>query len=378
MKVAVPRETREGERRVALTPDCVKRLTAKGIEVSVESRAGEPAGFPNAEYEAAGAVIEKDRARLLRAAQVVCLVQLPDPAEIEMLPEGSVLVGLLAPYAHLEELRSLAARSITAFSLELLPRITRAQSMDALSSMSTIAGYRSVLVAATALPKMFPMLMTAAGTVRPAKVLVLGAGVAGLQAIATARRLGAVVEAYDIRAAAKEQVESLGARFVEDPELAEDAEDAGGYAREQSDEAQARQRRLLGAHLAEADVVICTALVPGKRAPLLVDQEQVRLMRPGTVVIDLAADQGGNCALSRPGEVVMERGVEIHGPSNVPSSIPFHASQLYARNLLNYVLHLAPEAELKIDLDDELTAGPLITHAGRITNEALAAEAQAP
>lgn len=375
MKVAVPRETRAGERRVALTPECVKRLAAKTIEVSVEYGAGAQAGFSDAEYEAAGAGMEKDRSQLLGNADLVCHVQAPDPTEIGMLPEGSVLVGLLAPYAHLEELRSLAARRITSFSLELLPRITRAQSMDALSSMSTIAGYRAVLVAATALPKMFPMLMTAAGTVRPAKVLVLGAGVAGLQAIATARRLGAVVEAYDIRAAAKEQVESLGARFVEDPELAEDAEDAGGYAREQSEERQARQRDLLGTHLAEADVVICTALVPGKRAPRLLDAEQVALMRPGSVVIDLAADQGGNCALSRPGEIVSEGGVEIHGPSNVPSSIPFHASQLYARNLLNYLLHLAPEGELQIDRDDEVTAGPLITHEGQITNEQLAAEA---
>ncbi len=375
MKVAVPRETRDGERRVALTPECVKRLCAKGIEISVESGAGERAGFPDAEYQTAGAVMEKDCARLLAGAQIVCRVQVPDPAEIGLLPEGTVLIGALAPFAHLEELRRLAERHITSFSLELLPRITRAQSMDVLSSMSTIAGYRSVLIAATALPKMFPMLMTAAGTIRPARVLVLGAGVAGLQAIATARRLGAVVEAYDIRAAAKEQVESLGARFVEDPELAEDAEDAGGYAREQSEERQARQRQLLGEHLAEADVVICTALVPGKRAPRLLDEAQLALMRPGSVVIDLAADQGGNCALSRPGEVVYERGVEIHGPSNVPSSIPFHASQLYARNLSNYVLHLAPEGELKIDLDDELTAGPLVTREGRITNETLAAEA---
>ena len=384
MIVGVPTETFPGERRVATIPAVVPALTKAGLDVLLEPGAGVSAGFLDATYTDKGARVAGDRAQLFADADVILQVRalgantVAGRADLELFRPGQIVIGFSEPLDEPQAARDLAAHGVTAFSMELIPRITRAQSMDALSSMATIAGYKAVLLAAETLPRMFPMLMTAAGTITPAHVFIIGAGVAGLQAIASARRLGARVEAYDVRPAVKEQVESLGATFVDLPLDTHDSEDTGGYAKVQDAGFLTRQREMMARVVAASDVVITTALIPGRPAPMLITDAMIAGMTPGAVVIDLAADQGGNCALSRPGEVVMERGVEIHGPSNVPSSIPFHASQLYARNLLNYVLHLAPEAELKIDLDDELTAGPLITHAGRITNEALAAEAQAP
>jgi NAD(P) transhydrogenase subunit alpha len=292
-----------------------------------------------------------------------------------MLREGTALVAHLQAYSNAELVRGLAARGVTSFALELMPRITRAQSMDVLSSMSTLAGYKAVLIAASQLPKLFPMLMTAAGTIKAARVLVLGAGVAGLQAIATARRLGAVVEAFDVRAAAKEQVESLGARFVEQPGAA-DAEAAGGYAKEQSEAQLAAQRELLTRRMAEADVVICTALVPGRRAPVLMTAEQVKGMRPGSVVVDLAAEQGGNCALTQPGEVAVQHGVTICGPLQIASSLPVDASAMFARNLTTFLLHLTPKGVFEPDWTDELVVGTLVTRAGQIVHDAVRAALQ--
>jgi NAD(P) transhydrogenase subunit alpha len=376
--VGVPKETAPGERRVALVPDAVKPLKARGIELLVEQGAGAAAGFLDAAYAQAGAALEADAGAVLGRADVVVKVQGPRALEggaheADRLREGQVLVGALRPLDQPELAARLAQRRVTAFALELMPRITRAQSMDILSSMATIAGYRSVLLAAAALPKIFPLLVTAAGTVSPARVLVIGAGVAGLQAIATARRLGAVVEAYDTRPAVKEQVQSLGARFVELALETKDAEDAGGYARAQSEEFYARQRELLGEKIAACDVVITTAQVPGARAPLLVDEAAVRGMRPGSVIVDLAAEGGGNCALTRAGETVHAHGVTVLGPVNLPSDHALHASQLYSRNLQNFLAHLAPEGKLVVDLADEVTRGPLLVHEGQVTHEGVRA-----
>jgi NAD(P) transhydrogenase subunit alpha len=360
---------------VALVPESLRRLVEKGLEPWVEAGAGLPAGIADAAYEAAGAHIEGDVEKLLGSADLTAKVQPPELGEIERLREGSFLVAHLQPFAHLNAVRALAARRITSFSLDLMPRITRAQSMDVLSAMSTISGYKAALIAADNLPKVMPMLTTAAGTLRPARVLVIGAGVAGLQAIATARRLGAVVEGFDIRAATKQQVESLGARFVEDTEI-EDAEGAGGYAKEQTAEQQERQRDLLSAHIAESDAVICTALVPGKRAPTLVSEDQVKRMRPGSVVVDLAAEQGGNCSLTRAGEVVEQHGVRVLGPVNLPADVPAHASQMFSRNVMTYLLHLVDDGRLELDLEDEITAETLVTRDGAIVNEAVRAAAE--
>ena len=375
--IAVPLEVASGERRVALAPDAVRRLAEKGLEVHVQTGAGTASGHVDSAYQEAGATVESNATELLGRANLLVGVQAPltDSAsgrpQVDLLQEGSALLTVLQPFQNLELVQRLADRRITSFSLDLMPRITRAQSMDVLSSMSTLAGYRSVLIAASALPKLFPMLMTAAGTLKPARVLILGAGVAGLQAIATARRLGAVVEAFDIRPAVKEQVESLGARFVEEQAMAEDAEDAGGYAREQTQEQLAQQQQLLARHIADADVVICTALVPGRRAPILMTADQVRGMRPGSVVVDLAAEQGGNCELTEPGKVTVTEGIEIHGPVNVPSSLAVHATQMYSRNLANYLDHLLSDGELKLDLEDELTSGPLVTHEGKVVHPSI-------
>lgn len=369
MIIGVRREIHERERRVALVPESVKRLVATGLEVRVESGAGEQARVPDAEYESAGARIVPSASRVYEESACVVAIRPPAPQEIDALREGTVLVALLDPFSRTEALDRLAARRITSFALELMPRITRAQSMDVLSSMSTVSGYKAVLIAADQLGRMMPMMMTAAGTITPARVLVIGAGVAGLQAIATARRLGAVVEAFDIRPAAKEQVESIGARFIEDEPLNDDAEDAGGYARAQSEDEARKTQDLLGRHVAESDVVICTALVPGRRAPVLVLQDHVKGMRPGSVIVDLAAEQGGNCALTRPGEVAREHGVEIHGPLDVPATVPVHASQLFSRNLTNYLLHLIRDGGVQLDLEDELTRDPLVTHDGAVVNE---------
>ncbi len=368
MLVVALKETAAGERRVALTPDVVRALAREGVEVAIEAGAGAAAGYPDADYEKAGARIEADAGALLAAADVAAVVQ-GDAEQVGRLREGAVLVGLLRPLDRPERARELASRRLTAFAMELMPRITRAQSMDALSSQANLAGYRAVLVAAAQIAKAFPMMVTAAGTISPVRVLVLGAGVAGLQAIATARRLGSIVEAYDVRPAVKEQVESLGARFVELELETEGAEDAGGYATAQSDDFLEKQRELLTQRVAAADVVVTTALVPGSRAPRLVEEEAVRAMKPGSVVVDLAAEQGGNCALSRPDETVDVDGVRILGPTNLASEVAFHASQMYAKNVANFLQHLITEGKLELDLDDEITSGALLAHAGEVSNE---------
>lgn len=383
MIIGVPREIFPGEQRVALVPESVKKLTGAGVEVWIEQGAGKGAHVPDAQYEAAGARIEPDPARLYAGCGFVVKVQplgthrASGRHEADLLQEGACLVGLLNPLGDPEGVRRLAARRATAFALELMPRVTRAQSMDVLSSMSTISGYKAALLAADSLPRLMPMMMTAAGTITPARVLVLGAGVAGLQAIATTRRLGAVVSAFDIRPAAKEQVISLGARFVEEEPLAAEAEDEGGYARAQSEDQQKRTQELLGRHIADSDAVISTALVPGRRAPLLILEEHVKAMRPGSVIVDLAAEQGGNCALTQPGEVVQAHDVRIHGPLNLPSTIPTHASQMYSRNVTHYLLHLIRGGSVQLDLEDELTRDPLVTHEGEIVNERVKATVEA-
>jgi NAD(P) transhydrogenase subunit alpha len=365
VKIGVLSETIPGERRVALVPDVAARLS--GFEVVVEAGAGQSAGFADDTYRHAGAAVEADRRALLAAADVVLWVQAPPPGDVELLHEGAATIGFLQPATQGAVIEALARRGVTAFSLELVPRISRAQSMDALSSQASLAGYKGVIMAADRLGKFFPMLMTAAGTIPPARVLVLGAGVAGLQAIATARRLGAVVEAYDVRPAVKEEVKSLGAAFLE-LEL-ESQEGEGGYAREQGEEFLTRQRELLGARVAAADVVITTAAIPGRRAPVLVTAAMVGGMRRGSVIVDLAADTGGNCELTRPGHVVEVDGVWLDGTTNVPATVPLHASQLYARNVANLLQHLAPGGELKLDLEDEITKGCCVTHGGQVVSE---------
>jgi proton-translocating NAD(P)+ transhydrogenase subunit alpha len=370
MIVGIPRETTAGERRVALVPDLVARLAKAGLDVLLENGAGQAAGFPDASYEEKGARLGPDA---LGPADVVLKVQPPTAQEIARLKEGAVLIGLLQPYSSAETMKALAARKVTAFAMELLPRITRAQPMDALSAMSTVSGYKAVLVAAERLPKFFPLLMTAAGTVQPARVFVIGAGVAGLQAIGTARRLGAVVEAYDTRPAVKEQVESLGAKFAELPLETADAQDKGGYAKAQSEEFYRKQREFMGKCVAAADVVITTALVPGQKAPVLITEEMVSGMRPGSVIVDLAAEQGGNCALTQAGRDVVKDGVTVIGPLNLPSSVPFHASQMYARNVTSFLAHLVKDGQVQLDLSDELTKGPLVVHQGEIVHDAVKA-----
>jgi len=349
-----------------MAPDVVKKLRAAGIEVTVQSSAGERAGFTDADFEQAGAEISSQAAPVL-GSDVVFKVQAPTLEEAASLRSGALLLSFLQPSTQQDVIHALAERGVSAFSLELVPRISRAQSMDALSSQASLAGYKGVLMAAGRLGKFFPMLMTAAGTIAPARVLILGAGVAGLQAIATARRLGAVVEAYDVRPAVKEEVQSLGATFIE-LELESQAGE-GGYAREQSEEFLARQRELLGDRVAAADVVITTANVPGRRAPILLTAEMASRLRAGSVVIDLAADSGGNCELTKPGEVIEVGGVTIDGTRNVPATVPLHASQLYARNLANLLLHLAHEGQVTLDFEDEITRGACVTHGGEIVNE---------
>jgi NAD(P) transhydrogenase subunit alpha len=366
MIVGVPRETVPGERRVALVPELVAKLTKSGLEVAVQPGAGMAAGFPDALYEEKGARLRPD---VFEVADVLLKVQPPTVAEASRVKEGATLIGFLQPYANAAGIRALAARRVTAFAMELMPRITRAQPMDALSAMSTVSGYKAVLLAAGRLPKFFPLLMTAAGTVMPARVFVIGAGVAGLQAIGTAKRLGAVVEAYDTRPVVKEQVESLGAKFVELELEARDAQDKSGYAKAQSEEFYRRQQELMARSVAAADVVVTTALVPGQRAPVLIPEEAVRAMRPGSVVVDLAAEQGGNCALTEPGKEVERYGVTVLGPVNLPSTVPYHASQMYARTVTNYLAHLVKDGKLNLDLSDELTRGPLVTHQGEVVHE---------
>jgi NAD(P) transhydrogenase subunit alpha len=366
MILTVPKETLPGEQRVALVPELIPTLTRAGLTVLVEPGAGVAAGFPDASYEGQGARLEADA---FAPADVVLKVQPATPEQTGRLKAGAVLIGLLQPYTNADGMAALAARQVTAFALEILPRITRAQPMDVLSAMSTIAGYKAVLLAANRLPRFFPLLMTAAGTITPARVLILGCGVAGLQAIGTARRLGAVVEAHDTRPSVKEEVESVGAKFLELGLETGEAQAAGGYARAQSEEFYQRQRQRLASWLANADVVITTALVPGRRAPVLITEEMVREMRPGSVLVDVAAEQGGNCALTVPGKEVVQHGVAILGPVNLPSSLAYHASQMYARNVSRFLLHLLKEGKIQLDLDDELTRGPLVTHQGRVLYE---------
>jgi NAD(P) transhydrogenase subunit alpha len=352
MKVGVPKETAQGERRVALVPDLVSKLD--GIEVVVEQGAGAAASFTDAAFTEAGASIGDPW-----AADLVAKVRKPSDDEVGKLRDGQVLIGFLQPLTDEEGIERLASRGITAFAMESIPRITRAQSMDALSSQATVSGYKAVVLAADRLPKFLPMLVTAAGTVVPAKVLVIGAGVAGLQAIATARRLGAVVSGFDVRPVVKEQVESLGAKFLDLGIVGEETE--GGYARELSEEEQRRQQEELEARIGDFDVVVTTALIPGRPAPKLIPQSAIESMRPGSVIIDLAAEAGGNADLTRPDEEVTHNGVTIIGPTNLPSSMPYHASQLYARNVTALVNHLAPEGELALDFEDEITSGACVT-----------------
>ncbi len=365
-KIGVLAETLQGERRVALVPDVAAKLAASGFEVIMEAGAGERSGFTDDAFREAGIAVEADRRVLLGTAEVVLSVQPPRLEDVALLRAGTVTISFLQP-ATQGAVEALTARGVTAFSLELLPRISRAQSMDALSSQASLAGYKAVLMAANRLGKFFPMLMTAAGTIPPARVLVLGAGVAGLQAIATARRLGAIVEAYDVRPAVKEEVKSLGATFLEFELEAQEGE--GGYARDQSEEFLNKQRALLTERVAAADVVITTAAVPGRRAPLLVTAPMVKDMRRGSVIVDLAAETGGNCEVTQPGQVVEVDGVWVDGTTNVPSTVALHASQLYARNVANLLQHLASDGELKLDFADEITRGCCVTHAGQVVNE---------
>jgi len=379
MKIAIAKEIESevGERRVALIPDIVARLVKQNLEIWLESGAGEGSFFSNQAYETAGAKIISDTAKLWGEADVLLKVGIPKESEINQMRPGSVLISFLNPLGTPETVQQLANRQITAFSMELIPRTSRAQSMDALSSQAGVAGYKAVLIAAAALPKFFPMLTTAAGTIRPAKVLVMGAGVAGLQAIATARRLGAVVEAFDIRPAVKEEVQSLGAKFVE-VKLDEETVAAGGYAKEISEASKQRTQEVLTEHVKNSDVVITTAQVPGKKAPLLVTEEMVAQMNPGSVIVDLAADQGGNCAGTEAGKDVVRHGVTIIGPINLPSSMPVHASQMYAKNISTFLQYMIKDGELNLNFEDDIIGGTCVTHAGEIRNqrvkEALAVE----
>jgi NAD(P) transhydrogenase subunit alpha len=367
MRIAVRKESAPGERRVAIVPDSVKRLAAKKIEVSVEAGAGVSAFASDDDYRATGARVDASLAALLADAEVVMQVRAPSLDDVKQLKEGSALVSLLHPLVNLELVRALAERKVTALAVDMIPRTTLAQMMDVLSSQATAAGYEAVLMAAAALPKFFPMLMTAAGTIAPARVLILGAGVAGLTAIGTARRLGAVVEAFDVRKVVKEQVESLGAKFVE-VEAAEDAQAAGGYAKELSEDAKKKQAEAIARHVAKADVVICTALIPGRRAPVLVTAEMVKTMHAGGVIVDLAAEQQGNCELTKPGETVVEHGVTIIGSTDLTSRMCAHASQMYSRNMEKLLFYVTKDGAWKLDFKDEIVAGSVITHEGQIVH----------
>src|SRR5881394_36014 len=374
MIVGVPRETFPGERRVALVPLTVPSLTKAGLEVVVEAGAGASGGYPDAEYTAKGAKIAADRAEVFRAADIVVQIlcygsnDKTGKADVPLFRSGQALIGFLRPLGSIETIQEIAAKGVTSFSVELMPRTTRAQSMDVLSSMATICGYKAVVLAADTSPRIFPMLTTAAGTITPARVFVIGAGVAGLQAIATARRLGAVASAYDLRPAAKEQVQSLGGRFVELPIEAKDAEDARGYAKAQDETFYRRQRELLGRVVAESDVVITAAVVPGRKSPVLVTAEMVGSMAPGSVIVDLAAERGGNCELTRPGQIVVEHGVTIIGWFNLATTVPYHASQMYARNVSAFLLHLVKDGKLQLNTDDEIVRETMLTQDGEVVN----------
>jgi len=391
MIVGVPQESFPGERRVGLVPALIPSLTKAGLEVVVESGAGYEAGYPDADYASAGAKVLPARADVFNAADVLIQVlcygsnDRTGEADLTLFHRDQALIGFLRPLGSLQTIRQIAAKGVTAFSVELMPRTTRAQSMDALSAMATISGYKAVVLAADTLPKIFPMLTTAAGTIMPARVLVIGCGVAGLQAIATARRLGAVVSAYDLRPVVKEQVQSLGGRFVELEVEAKDAQDERGYARAQDEAFYKRQRELLGKVVAENDVVITTAVVPGKKSPILVTAEMVAGMRPGSVIVDLASERGGNCELTSTGEKVIKHGVTIIGLINVASTVPYHSSQMYARNVTAFLLHLVKDGKLQLNMEDQIVRDTLLTHGGEVVNArlrefyslpALAAQAQ--
>jgi NAD(P) transhydrogenase subunit alpha len=374
MIVGVPRESYPGERRVALVPTVLPHLAKAGLEVAIEAGAGIQAGFPDSEYAAKGARIIAGRSEVFRMADIVAQVlcygsnDQTGKADVPYFRSGQVLVGFLRPLGSLETVREIAASGITSFAIEFMPRTTRAQSMDALSSMGTICGYKAALIAADALPKIFPMLTTAAGTITPARVLVIGAGVAGLQAIATARRLGAVVSAYDLRPAAKEQVQSLGGRFVELPIEAKDAQDAGGYAKAQDEDFYRRQRELLAKVVAESDVVITAAVVPGKKSPVLVTREMVSGMASGSVIVDLAAERGGNCEYTQAGKKIVEHGVTIVGYFNLATAVPYHASQMYAKNITAFLTYMAKDGKLQLNLADEIIQSTLVTQGGEVIN----------
>ena len=377
MNIVVLRETGAGEARVALMPDSVQKLVALKAAVSIESGAGLGAARTDDDYRNAGANVASDRNALLASADVLVVVNRPGRDDLKQMKQGAVVLGFLRPLDEPAESVPALERGLTTFAMELVPRITRAQAMDALSSMATVAGYKAVVLGADCIPRMFPLLMTAAGTVPPARVLVVGAGVAGLQAIATARRLGAVVEAYDVRAAAGEQVRSLGATFLEVDLGGLQTEDKGGYAVELSEEALERGRQLIAEHAKTADVVITTAQVPGKRAPLLVTEQAVNGMRRGTVVIDLAGATGGNCALSQPDETVLRDGVRVMAPTNLAASVPVHASQLYSRNVSAFLSLLIKDGELHIDMNDDVVGPSCVTHNGEWVNQRVAAGAAA-
>jgi NAD(P) transhydrogenase subunit alpha len=371
MKAGVLKETWPGEARVAVVPAALAALGRAGVDVVVEAGAGLAAGFPDAEYAEKGATLA-GRGEILSSCPLLLTVRSlaagRDAEAIGQLRPEHVVVGFLDPLGSPQGVRELADRGATAFSVEMVPRITRAQSMDALSSTATVVGYKAVLLAAAALPRMMPMLMTAAGTVAPARAFVIGAGVAGLQAIATAKRLGAVVQAYDVRPAVKEQIESLGGKFVELPLEATDAEDKGGYAKAQDETFYRRQRELLAKVVAESDIVISAAAVPGKKAPVLVTEEMVAGMRPGSVIVDLAAEQGGNCEASSPGETVTSHDVTVMAPENLAATVPYHASQLYAKNLANFVVNLAADGALQLDKDDEIVQESMVARGGEIVH----------
>ena len=374
MIVGVPTETFPGERRVALVPAMLPRLKKVGLEVVIQAGAGRKSGFADALYEAKGAKVVQGRAEVFSSADVIARVRtlganpVAGKADLELLREGQLVVGFAEPLSAKDEILALAARGVSLLSMELMPRITRAQSMDALSSMATIAGYKAVLMAAERLPKLCPMMMTAAGTIQPASAFVIGAGVAGLQAIATARRIGAVVSAYDLRPAVKEQVESVGAKFIELELDSGDSEDKGGYAKAMGEDFYRRQREMMGKVVSGADIVITTAAIPGRKAPILVTEEMVKGMPDGGVIVDLAAERGGNCELTRADEVVEAHGVTILGPSNVTSTVPHDASQMYASNVTSFLQHLAEEGEVQLDQGDEITQGTLVCHAGKVVH----------
>ena len=374
MRVGVVRETFPGERRVALVPGVLASLKKAGLEVLIESQAGAAAGFTDAEYQEKGATVVADRAEVLRQADVLLQVRTlganPEagPSDLEHLRSGQTLIGLADPLIEAAAAGELARRGVNLFAMELIPRITRAQSMDVLSSMASIAGYKAVLLAAAELPKLFPMMMTAAGTITPAKVFVIGAGVAGLQAIATAQRLGAIVHGYDLRPAVKEQVQSLGAKFVELDVAAADAEAMGGYAKAMDEDFYRRQREAMTRVVADMDVVITTAAVPGQKAPVLITREMLTGMRPGSVVLDLAAERGGNCEATVPGETVQVGGVSVLGPVNLPATVPFHASQMYAKNITTFLLHVVKNGELQLTADDEITRETLVVRDGQVVH----------